>query len=356
LADAHVPAVYPAKGFVPSRGAVESQRMSESPLPDSNRRPLPYHDTLREVTFSPDAAETLDGQHAQEGLDLRRRGPVGTRVVPGLPPFEPFKQRTRSPSTCTACTVCVYCGEGLEGEHHHDHAPVPWRHGGREVVAACVRCHKLKDTARKAHTWPPAAIEAADAGMGKLALRVFKLAVSMLGGDDCDPLIPRDMALDCMEGCTSAEARIMFAQLVSCGSTGAKGSERMSSMTRQDLRVFLSDRFCGCGSPEAASGALLRLLRLHPLHENRAEFDAWMPDDGIEYLLLYMLDGWGLTEHGGSVAYAWLTSTGEAVRDALVREESDEFEVLHDNHCVHGYDVDDEGHDCTVADREAANE
>jgi hypothetical protein len=80
-----------------------------------------------------------------------------------LPPFEPFKQVGRSASRCQTCTACAYCGEGLDGGHHHDHAPVPWRHGGREVVAACVRCHKLKDTARGAYSWPPAALEAAAA-------------------------------------------------------------------------------------------------------------------------------------------------------------------------------------------------
>jgi hypothetical protein len=117
-------------------------------------------------------------------------------------------------------------------------------------------------------------------------------------------------------------------------------------MTRPELRVFLSDHFCGCGSPEAASAALLRLLRLHPLYDHRAEFKAWVPDDGIEYLLLYALDRWELTEHGGSAGGAWLTPKGEAVRDALTREEADGFEALNGNYCVHGYDVDDESHDC----------
>lgn len=119
---------------------------------------------------------------------------------------------------------------------------------------------------------------------------------------------------------------------------------------RQELRVFLSQWFCGCGNPEDACAALLRLLRLHPLYDHRAEFKEWVPDDGIEYLLLYALDRHELTEHGGSVGGAWLTPKGEAVRDALAREEGDGFEALLNNHCVHGYDFDDQAHDCMAAD------
>lgn len=117
-------------------------------------------------------------------------------------------------------------------------------------------------------------------------------------------------------------------------------------MTREELRVYLAGWFCGCGNPEEACGALLRLLRLHPLYEHRLEFEAWMPDDGIGYLLLYRLDRDDLTEHGGNVGGGWLTARGEAVRDALVAEEGDEFEALMGDHCVHGFDVADQAHDC----------
>jgi hypothetical protein len=83
LADAHVPAVYPAKGFVPSRGAVESQRMSESPLPDSNRRPLPYHDSVHAGRFGVRAAGSRAFRGALAGVVLRSCGAVCTRGVPG---------------------------------------------------------------------------------------------------------------------------------------------------------------------------------------------------------------------------------------------------------------------------------
>jgi hypothetical protein len=29
---------------------------------------------------------------------------------------------------------------------------------------------------------------------------IYKVAVSMFRGDDCDPLVPREMALRCLEG------------------------------------------------------------------------------------------------------------------------------------------------------------
>ena len=105
-------------------------------------------------------------------------------------------------------------------------------------------------------------------------------------------------------------------------------------------RVYL-ETWCGCGQPEEAAAALLRLLRLHPLYEHREEFEAWIPDSGVEMLLLYQLDRDGLTEHGGNVGGAWLTAKGEAVREALIREEADEFATLFDEHCACGYDIDD---------------
>jgi hypothetical protein len=121
-------------------------------------------------------------------------------------------------------------------------------------------------------------------------------------------------------------------------------------MTRQELRVFISEWFCGCGDPEAASAALLRLLRLHPLYDHQDELREMVPDQGALYLLLYALDRHKLTDHGSSVAGAWLTEKGEAVRDALAREEPSKFEALGESWCIHGHDIDDDEHDCMAAD------
>lgn len=110
-------------------------------------------------------------------------------------------------------------------------------------------------------------------------------------------------------------------------------------MTKQELRVFLDSWFCGCGMPEAACASLQRLLSLHPLYEHRKEFEALIPDDGVQYLLLYTLDHFDLTEHGGNVGGAWLTDKGKQVLEALNVEAAGEFDSLVESCCIHGYSI-----------------
>jgi len=125
-------------------------------------------------------------------------------------------------------------------------------------------------------------------------------------------------------------------------------------VTRQELRVALGGGrggvwlFCGCGRPQDACAALLRLLRLHPLVDHHDEFRAWLPDQGVQMLMLGLLDARELNEHGGSIDFAWLTEAGEALRDALAREEGDDFRTLCESACIHGY-THDEDHDCMAA-------
>lgn len=120
----------------------------------------------------------------------------------------------------------------------------------------------------------------------------------------------------------------------------------LSGMTRPELRVFLH-WFCGCGDPEAACAALLQLLELHPLYKYPDRLDPLIPDPGLQYLVLYMLDHWKLTEHGSSIGGAWLTPFGDSVREALRREAADGFEALMGKgYCIHGYDDDDREHTC----------
>ena len=121
-------------------------------------------------------------------------------------------------------------------------------------------------------------------------------------------------------------------------------------MDRHALRRFLDTiPFCGCGCPEEAAGALYDVLSLFPLYENQQGLAERLPDVGYRYLFLYMLDGYEITEHGGNVAGGWLTDKGKAVMAALNRERGDDFEALFADHCVHGYDVTDEDHDCMKA-------
>jgi len=119
-------------------------------------------------------------------------------------------------------------------------------------------------------------------------------------------------------------------------------------MPREQLRVLLDDEwgYCGCGTPEASSAALLRLLKLYPLGQNFEELGRWLPDEGVLQLLLYQVERCELAEHGGLITAGWLTERGEAALLALAAEEPDGFLALHENHCVHGFDVTDETHDC----------
>lgn len=101
-------------------------------------------------------------------------------------------------------------------------------------------------------------------------------------------------------------------------------------MTRGELRDFLFEKwFCGCGDPAVAAEALRLLLRLHPLHEaeNRAQLERMVPGEGVRYLVLYMLDRAGLTEHGGTVGGGWLSPKGKEVLAAL-EEASGDLETV----------------------------
>lgn len=120
-------------------------------------------------------------------------------------------------------------------------------------------------------------------------------------------------------------------------------------MTRQELRVFLGEHFCGCGNPPSAARALLRLLEIWDSEELAMyqELPKLVQDDGAGFLLLYLVDRhMGLIEHGGGVLASWLTGTGARALEALRRESGADFAALFAAHCVHGYDVTDRSHDC----------
>lgn len=124
-------------------------------------------------------------------------------------------------------------------------------------------------------------------------------------------------------------------------------------MTREELRVFFQDHFCGCGSPPAAAGALLNLLEIWNDHDRAMylELPKLVQDDGCGWLLLYLIDRhMGLIEHGGGVKASWLDRKGKQVLEALRCEKDDSFESLFGDHCCHGYDVSDPTHDCSAFD------
>lgn len=75
--------------------------------------------------------------------------------------------------------------------------------------------------------------------------------------------------------------------------------------------------WCACGMPEKAVEALVQYLKaVEWAWEDRMERGsdvaekAGIPNDGLFYLVAYIADERGLTEHGGSVGGAWLTDKG----------------------------------------------
>lgn len=78
-------------------------------------------------------------------------------------------------------------------------------------------------------------------------------------------------------------------------------------------------RFCGCGRPEDAVSLIREALdgpsrdykpETPPLrHDELSALIAKDPDRAA-WLVMYALDAWQLTEHGGSINASWLTARG----------------------------------------------
>jgi hypothetical protein len=70
----------------------------------------------------------------------------------------------------------------------------------------------------------------------------------------------------------------------------------------------LDAMFCGCGRPDLAWEAALAELKR--CGDERVERPAGDRDSGEWWVLAYLLSHLGLTEHGSSVASAWLDDPG----------------------------------------------
>ena len=81
----------------------------------------------------------------------------------------------------------------------------------------------------------------------------------------------------------------------------------------------LQSMFCGCGDPDAAWGEVLKELeRLVAVHKQGFDKQEAEPErSGLWYILAYLLDFVGLTEHGSTIHYAWLTDEGTAALEFL---------------------------------------
>lgn len=107
----------------------------------------------------------------------------------------------------------------------------------------------------------------------------------------------------------------MIEQLIDTGEGEYRYKDK-DGVSYQSKKDFLGSYFgfCGCGDPDAAMELLRDVLRLLKGHEWYSEkMKALLPSEGLNYLVLYMLNNNGLTEHGTSVNCSWLTDKGEEI-------------------------------------------
>lgn len=86
--------------------------------------------------------------------------------------------------------------------------------------------------------------------------------------------------------------------------------------------------FCGCGCPEVAlrvvRDVLAHIAYVHAAKGNLtysaiqdSESKLFHGVDAFRWIVLYLLDSRGLTEHGGNVSCCWLTEAGRGMLDDL---------------------------------------
>ena len=93
--------------------------------------------------------------------------------------------------------------------------------------------------------------------------------------------------------------------------------------------------WCGCGTPYKAVetvGKFLRCLEARGLEDRREELEKAFGaksiyENDLLLCLAYTMDAAGLTEHGSSIAWAWLTQAGEdflyAINEAIKNDTLD---------------------------------
>ena len=128
-----------------------------------------------------------------------RRPSAAPNPIPG--------RRTHRPRVRTLPT-CHYC-DMPAARCEYDHFPVPQRHGGTEIVPACINCHDLKDRV-SVEAWPQAEADLAfselRSGTGKLSGIAY---VQMWGlWDDQPHALPQHWAE------LSPLARVLWARLL----------------------------------------------------------------------------------------------------------------------------------------------
>jgi hypothetical protein len=101
------------------------------------------------------------------------------------------------------------------------------------------------------------------------------------------------------------------------------------NLSALNLRAYLLNAFdaCGCSELDKMRETLIRLLEWHNSEiDKRCDYSDLYTEDGIFYLLAGRLDFLGLSEHGGSIRYPWLTENGKKFLFALTKFSAEEIE------------------------------
>jgi hypothetical protein len=131
-------------------------------------------------------------------------------------PGGPWRSDTPSPrqgrlTATTKSEGCFYCGRkgcDFDGEH----APVPWRHGGCTVVAACLPCHKLKDGLNFVK-WSPSEQQAVEDGSSSFATVFLTALCAGTIEDKTARITQKDVRIG-FDACTTWAARIAVMKAV----------------------------------------------------------------------------------------------------------------------------------------------
>lgn len=91
-----------------------------------------------------------------------------------------------------------------------------------------------------------------------------------------------------------------------------------AELTPINLLAYLYNAWgrCGCSETAEMVKSLRRLLEWMD-GDKETRYDTLYPELGTFYLLAGRLDSLGLTEHGSSIRYPWLTQDGKRLLAAL---------------------------------------
>lgn len=93
-----------------------------------------------------------------------------------------------------------------------------------------------------------------------------------------------------------------------------------------DVHQWFGKYWCGCGYNDEGMAFLLEVMDIYQTREGSNSYSVDLEKlnafeakygRGTAMFVLYMLDGTGITEHGGSVYGAWMTPLGTNLKDFL---------------------------------------